>query len=279
MLAHCIRAGWSRFSRALAPLGAALLLLATASAGHAQSLTTLFASDNGFAGNTFDLTVLNPAGVTITGFDVNLDNPGTAGQVSVYYKAGTSVGFETNMAAWTLMGTDPNVVSQGTDNPTPVDAGSLSLAPGTYGFYVFLDSHPSSIFRYTNGGPTTYANTDLSLTTQTGQGGPAFSNSFVPREWNGTIHYFVNCPCFPAGSLSGAPIFGACRALGPWSGQYTEYTAWPLFYARSWQGYCQYQSLSGGGQAQQPLTPAESQNCRQALTTAAAAAGVTCQQY
>ena len=40
--------------------------------GSKGSLTTIFLGPNKFAGNTFDLEVTNPAGVKITGFDINL---------------------------------------------------------------------------------------------------------------------------------------------------------------------------------------------------------------
>ncbi len=157
--------------------------------GGTGSLTTLFTSDNGYAGNMFDVQVNRS--LTILGFDVNLSNPGSTNTVSVYYRLGTSVGHETSSSGWTLVGTDSNVVSSGTNAPTHVNIGGLSLEPGqVYGFYVDLASYGSTSMNYTNGGPTTFSNADMSLTTNCGNGTPAFtSNIFYPRQWNGTIYY------------------------------------------------------------------------------------------
>ena len=48
----------------------------------------------------------------------------------------------------------------------------------------------TTVIRYTNGGPTTFSNADLSITTFHGKGDPAFTGgTFFPRQWNGTIHY------------------------------------------------------------------------------------------
>ena len=156
------------------------------------SLTTLFASNNGSAGNTFDLEVLNPQGVEITGWDVNLDTSHPTDTIDIYWRVGTSVGHENNPTGWMLIGSDAGVVSQGTDVPTPVDVGPLELSPGVYGIYVDWASTGAGVFWYTNGGPTVFANADLSLTTNTGEGGGAFTGgSFFPRQWNGTIYYQI----------------------------------------------------------------------------------------
>jgi hypothetical protein len=153
------------------------------------SLTTLFASNNSFAGNTFDLQATVP--LQITGFAVNLAAAAGSHTVAVYWRLGTASGAESNPAGWTLMGIDTGVVSAGPDNPSPVNVGGLTLSPGqVYGIYVDLQSYPSTSLRYTNGGPTTFSNADLSLTTFHGKGNPAFTgNSFFPRQWNGTVRY------------------------------------------------------------------------------------------
>ena len=153
------------------------------------SLTTLFAANNGFAGNMFDLVSDKP--VTIVGFDTNLSVPGSTNTVEVYWRTGTVAGAENSAAGWTLMGTDANVISAGADNPSPVDVGGLTMTPGqVYGIYVNVASYPSAGMRYTNGGPTVYSNADLQLTTYFGKGNPAFTGrTFSPRRWNGTVYY------------------------------------------------------------------------------------------
>ncbi len=159
-------------------------------APQAGSLTTLFAANNSFAGNTFDIEVTKP--VRITGFDVNLDDAGATSTVDVYYRMGTAVGVENDPSAWTLLGSDAGVVNAGIDLPSYVDVGGLVLSPGqVYGFYVDLSSWLTSLtsMLYTNGGPTAFSNADMTLTTNTGQAAPAFSGSFFPRQWNGTVYY------------------------------------------------------------------------------------------
>ena len=89
----------------------------------------------------------------------------------------------------------------------------------------------------------------------------------------------IDCPCFDADDLAGAPFFGACRALDAWAGFYTEYYAWPLFNARVWKSYCWLQSLTGGGQVLSAVKPIEFYRCRQAIRDAAAEAGVSCLVY
>ncbi|HMB58718.1 MAG TPA: IPTL-CTERM sorting domain-containing protein [Xanthomonadales bacterium] len=156
------------------------------------SLTTIFATDNQFAGNTFDLEVIGSQALTIESFDINIDNGGVGPHtIAIYYKLGTSVGFENMSGAWTLMGTDASVVSAGTNNPTPVAVGGLTMNPGqVYGIYVDLQTYPSASMLYSNGGPTVFSNAELQLTTNTGQGDPAFVGSiFFPRQWNGTVYY------------------------------------------------------------------------------------------
>jgi hypothetical protein len=155
----------------------------------ASSLTTLFATNNSYAGNTFDLQSSVP--LQITGFDVNLSASGGTHTVAVYYRTGTANGAESSAAGWSLLGKDTAVVSSGTNSPSTVNVGGLTLNPGTiYGFYVDVESYPSASMLYTNGGPAVFSNGDLSLTTYHGKGNPAFSGgTFFPRQWNGTVHY------------------------------------------------------------------------------------------
>jgi hypothetical protein len=92
-----------------------------------------------------------------------------------------------------MLGQDAAVDCAGSDIPTPVAIGGLTINPGElYGFYVDLTSYPGASLLYTNGGPTTFTNADISLTTNTGQGDPAFTgSSFFPRQWNGTVYYDI----------------------------------------------------------------------------------------
>ncbi len=155
-----------------------------------SNLTTVFAANNGFAGNTFDVTVIGSSAITITGFDVNLEAVGTTETISLYTRVGTSVGHENTPADWTLAGADPAVISSGADNPSHVDIGGIVLQPGvTYGFYIDFTSYIDSVMGYTNGGPTVFSDSNLQITTNTGQANPAFTGSFFPRVVNTTLYY------------------------------------------------------------------------------------------
>src|SRR5688572_19329110 len=83
--------------------GIALLVASLASA---QSITTLYATNNsGSAGGAvyFDVAVAGNS-LTVTGFDVSTSAPGSFG-FQVWTILGTYVGNETNQGLWTLAGT------------------------------------------------------------------------------------------------------------------------------------------------------------------------------
>ncbi len=82
------------------------------------------------------------------------------------------------------------VVSAGINLPSAVTMPTFTIQPGElFGFYVDVASYPSASMLYTNGGPTVFSNSDLSLTTYTGKGDPAFAAP--SRQWNGTVYYEI----------------------------------------------------------------------------------------
>jgi hypothetical protein len=156
------------------------------------SLTTIYASNNQYAGNMFDI---DPAiDLEITAMDVNTEYVGNTAQIDVYYKVGTSVGFESDPNAWTLLASGTGAI-QGADLPTFIDLsgnGVIFNAGQSYGIYVDLVSYTAGVqvLRYTNGFPTVYSNSHLSLTSHCGKGIPSFTGiTFLDRIWNGTIYY------------------------------------------------------------------------------------------
>ena len=167
----------------------ALLALAAVPA-FAQSLTTTYAAGNGQNGNIFDL---NPAtDITLDRFDIHTSaTAGAQVNVEVYWRSGTALGFENIDAGWVLLGT-ATATSQGSGNPTPVNIGGLGMAAGqTYGIYLRLTN---ANLAYTNGGPVTFSNAELSLTSYFGKanGDPLMSGgNFYPRQWNGTVYYHL----------------------------------------------------------------------------------------
>ena len=157
------------------------------------SITTIFAADNAFAGNTFDVEVLGGTALNVVSFDMNIEVGASPPDktVTVYYREGTSVGVENDPLSWTMLGSESGITAAGTDVPTPVAVGGLTMEPGqVYGFYVDLTSYDGGdAMLYTNGGPNVFSNPDIQVTTNTGQAAPAFSGSFFPRQWNGTLYY------------------------------------------------------------------------------------------
>ena len=158
------------------------------------SLTSTFASNNGFSGNTFDITP--NVDIEITGLDFNGSGTGIQYNIDAYYKVGTSVGFEADPLAWTLLASGLSDVCSGTNLPTFVNMagnGIVLSAGTTYGIYFDSVDYPTGAsIQYTNGTGANeiYSNGDLLLECKTGQGSPAFSGTtFSPRVWNGTIHY------------------------------------------------------------------------------------------
>lgn len=184
-----------------------------------RQLTTTFEGGNGSNGNMFDLVPKTK--VMITAFDVNSSaSTGTSFTVYVYYRTGTSFGYETNSSAWTLLASK-TVTSVGSGLPTHVDlsgSGFTCLAGQKYGIYV----HSASGLSYTTGS-NTYEDAAIQLVANCGKGMPAFTgNTFAPRIWNGTVAYtldnsdgFTVCP---DGGLAATGYEG-----GPFSPWYKVY--------------------------------------------------------
>jgi len=174
----------------------------------AADLVTTFASNNGFAGNMFDLVATSPSGLVVRGWQVNLGDivPQSAPiDVSIYWRAGSHVGFTDSPLGWSLLGTT-GVLSWGTNQPTPVPLGGLFLPPSqTIGVYVFLTDYTTQppaanvpLLNYTSIPPAaaTHANASLSLTGGVGKGAPPFTGTTIPaRLWNGGIR---TCPALAA---------------------------------------------------------------------------------
>ena len=166
-------------------------VLWSATTASAASITTLFASNNnGSPGGAvyFDVSV-GPNSLLITGFDTNTFDQGAFG-FDVYTTPGTSVGNQTNAAAWTLVATGSGI-GAGLNSPSAVALNNtFQLMSGTtYGMALVLS--PSHRHFYTNGTGANqlYSNADLSLTFGTASNVPFTGTVFNPRVWNGTIYY------------------------------------------------------------------------------------------
>jgi hypothetical protein len=175
-------------SRFLPSLVLAALLGASAPA---QSLTTLFAWDNGRSpGCTvfFDINVTNPAGMRITSFDVNVSEAAsTPFTIDVYVTPNTYVGNDLTPGVWVKVASGSGLTA-GVNNPSPADTNDFLLPAGSHGIAIY---YPNTNVRYTNGTGSNqmYSNNDATLTLGIARSTLFGGTLFNPRVWNGTIHY------------------------------------------------------------------------------------------
>jgi hypothetical protein len=173
--------------RKLTAVGALLLAMSAAATGQ-LSLQTTFTSNNGFAGNMFDVVGLNS--IVITGFDVNLAVGTHVIEVWTITAGTTYAGNNQSAANWTQVATVPNVVSTAQDAPTAVPfVFNIPVNSGQQlGIYITTQG---TTMRYTNGtvmGAIYAQNADLQILEGHGGGYP-FALTNVPRVWNGRLYY------------------------------------------------------------------------------------------
>lgn len=181
-----------------------LATLAAATSMVAQTnLATVYTAGNSLnspGSVMFDATVLDMAGLVVTGFDINCENTrngpiGSGFQVNVYVTAlgGTYAGNEANPAAWTLVGTGTSV-SQATGTPTFVDTSDFFLPPGRFGMalnFVIPSGQLGTAYAYTNGNGSnqSFADAHLQLDLGSASSGVFTGAVYTPRVWNGAIYY------------------------------------------------------------------------------------------
>jgi hypothetical protein len=175
---------------AFAGLTAGLLLAATLPAQ--KKLSTLFTSDNGRStpdpGAFFDVDVLAPAGILVTGLDFNHNGTATFVRCDVYITPTTYVGKDTTPSAWTLVSSGHTATIQPRNTASFINVSDFALPKGKYGMYVH---HKVSGLAYTNGTATNnfYSNTDLTLSLGILRSTLFGGTLFTPRIWNGSIYY------------------------------------------------------------------------------------------
>ena len=156
-----------------------------------MSLTTSFASNNGAAGNMFDMMALND--IVMDSFDVNME-PGNTDTVEVYFKVGTWVGFEMDPGAWTLVGSS-TVTSNGQDTPTPLNLDMGVVIPSGQLVAWYVTSATMSTLDYTNGGTVGdlwASDSNMEIYQGAGRGQGVFTGGvFTTRNVNTTAHYSV----------------------------------------------------------------------------------------
>jgi len=155
------------------------------------TLTTDFASNNGFNANWFDMNITND--VTINSFDVNL-GAGVTDDVQVWFKTGTYVGFESDMTAWTLLGEATGITSNGDDVPTPLNLtlGQELTAGDVVAFHITtVNGGTLNYIGSGTGAPGALWASDDNLEILEGSGGsgPFGTSVFTPRNFSGSVIY------------------------------------------------------------------------------------------
>lgn len=159
-------------------------------------LSTTYASNNGQDGNIFDVVALND--IEIHCFDTHF-NPGTI-NYEIYYKLGSSIGFQSNAGAWFLAGSG-SVVSSGNGNATVMNLSApIQVCQGTtVGFYITNTGGSVPNARYTNGstlGSVFTSDGNIQILEGYGKSYP-FSASYQPRVFNGGVRYNTIILCTP----------------------------------------------------------------------------------
>ena len=222
-LEGCSRAKSVRHSIIKHLILGALVALSSVAAVSAQNVapTQLVAGYNG--GNDQDgimFDVRATSQLTIRRFDINLQ-PQTD-TVEIYTRFGSHVGAENAATSWTRVGR-ATVTSVAAYVPTAIPISlAMPMQPGeTRAFYIttITSGVPDVIYSDTTGGTpgvTVVAAADgLTLLSGTGKAYP-FGASFVPRSFNGTIHYDVVIPAVPI--LTNSAMFALIVGIGLFGG-------------------------------------------------------------
>ncbi|MFO1078742.1 MAG: PKD domain-containing protein [Planctomycetota bacterium] len=183
-----------------------------------NAFTTLLTGGNGLSaagsGNTFDINVHNPNGVTICGLSMcpYMATPviGTPLGCTIWVTdaAGGYLANHTNATVWRQVATGTGSFAGGTFSaPIPVPmalSNPIFLPSGTYGMAVHMTTG-SGVAYTTLTAQTTYPGPDFDIIAGNGKGAPFNATANNPRAFNGTFHYSVR----GSGDLAGYGFFGA----------------------------------------------------------------------
>jgi PKD repeat protein len=149
-----------------------------------------------------DINVTAPTGIIVTRFDINGAGLGATSALDVYTTAlGVShVGNQSNVAAWTLKGTCPQVTIGAQNSATNPHIANLTrgfyLAPGTYGVALHLKNWRHVYTPVTTPPqPNTWVSTELTLDTTFARiqsstlTAPFSGGSSSPRTPNLAVHF------------------------------------------------------------------------------------------
>lgn len=117
--------------------------------------------------------------------------------ISIYFKTGTAVGFETNANAWTLLTTKTGLsATQGTLNKITLPTAQVLNAYTTYSILVIRTGTSGAVAYQTVSavGSIEASNSDIQLMSASGISGLFTGTVFSPRQFSGTVFY-ETIPC------------------------------------------------------------------------------------
>ena len=164
-------------------LAAGLLSSSTAYAG---SLTTTFNDNNLQNGNMFSMKAAKD--LEVDSLDINPNSSGSCGYEIYTSTSALSMSTATDSSKWTLRQSGTVTVTGGTAKNIALTTPVEMTANQTLAWYV---TFTSCGVRYTNGssfGAVYASNSDLTIYEGYGKA-YAFSSTFSPRVWNGTVYY------------------------------------------------------------------------------------------
>lgn len=154
-----------------------------------NSIATPLVSNNGNQGIMFDVQAVND--IIVSGFDINLSNS-SSGNITVYSRVGTHVGFESSAVGWTNEGTVA-ISDNGTSTNTHISLPLSVMIPAGTTMAFYLNGDASLSIDYSDG--TSLGNTlisDPNIVVKEGSGISAvFGSNFQPRNFEGVIQYCI----------------------------------------------------------------------------------------
>ena len=188
------------------------------------NILTTFAGGNGLSasgsGNVFDVTVLNPNGITITEL-IMTPWLGAGGPFSVdVYLTDDDTGYANNHAnqpLWRLVATGNATSTTPSTSTAPVQIGvplnaPLHIAPGSYSMALHATG-AGVVYTTGNGANQSYGNADLTIFCGGGKGAPFATGLNNPRVWNGGFIY-DNCTSGTPPAALGFLGTGCAGSLG-----------------------------------------------------------------
>ena len=192
------------------------LLLTTAAITAQSPLSTTFANNNGGADGGavyFELECLDPAGLTVTDFDLNFGGAGgLAGSIDVYIKSGGSSPHTSPDWLMVSSGAVASTAAAGTPTAVPLATG-ISLGTGCrIGVAIVANGIAHAYTTAGTGFPTTYTSAELELSGGEASNVPFTGTLFSPRLVNTSVYYTSggSCPDFASVTTQGE---GCVRAF------------------------------------------------------------------